>query len=269
MKTDSLVAELVEKTNALTTVTGVKAIYSYSGTPVRSSIEKITLAFMTQENYTTHFNDENEECCRRTVAEISMNCYAPKVMAVKDVIAKAEAVLDSLYDSYAGEMKTYRLGKAEIDDDTKTLKIPCKLVFEYESCAAYSVENSILRPYADFLCKTHVNDETMHLTVAQKSFVTTPFVVGRYTGTGTDTREISLGESPMAIVIFELTNAMVTKSESGDKIYCNFGFHSGSGNSMGVYRTSDGFGVKRASANDTVTFLNEALRNYAYIYLRR
>ena len=179
MKTDSLVAELVEKTNALTTVTGVEGVCSYSGTPVRSPIEKIILAFMTQENYTTHFNDENEECCRKTAVEISMNCYAPKVMAVKDVIAKAEAVLDSLYDSYAGEMKTYRLGKAEIDDVTKTLKIPCKLVFEYESCAAYSVENSILRPYADFLCKTHVNDETMHLTVAQKSFVTTPFVVGR------------------------------------------------------------------------------------------
>lgn len=269
MKTDSLLSNLVEKTNALTTVADIRAVLSYSGTPVHSPIEKVTFAFMTCENYATHFLDENEECCRKTIIEVSMNCYAPRKSSAKDVIAKAEAVLDALCDAYAGEMKTYLLGKGEIDDDTKTLKIPCKLIFEYEACPAYATENSVLRPFAQFLCKTHVNDETMHLTTQEKSFLMMPFVVGRYTGDGTETREISLGESPMAILIFEITDALISRSEAGDKIYCNFGFRTGGGNSPGVYRTSDGFGVKRAQANDTETFLNKSMRNYAYVYLRK
>lgn len=269
MKTDSLLQQLVTRTNALPDAAGIRALLSYSGTPERSPVEKITLAFMTSENYTTHFNDENMECCRKMIIEVSMNCYAPKNMALIDVVSKVETVLDELYDSYAGEMKTYRLGKAKLDDDTKTLKIPCKLIFEYETCVAYSTESSVLRPYADFLCKTHVEDATMHLTSDEKSFVIMPFVTGRYTGTGEETHEISLGESPKAIFVFEITNALISRAESGDNIYCNFAFRSGGGNSMGIYRTDDGFGVRRAEANGTVTFLNEALHNYAYIYLRK
>ncbi len=268
MKTDLLLDNLVEKTNALTSVADIRAVHSYSGTAVRSPIEKLTFAFMTCENYVTHFSDENAECCRKTVIEVSMNCYAPKGMSAKAAIAKAEAVLDELCDAYAGEMKTYRLGEAETDDDTKTLKIPCRLIFEYETCPAYATENSILRPFADFLCKTHVTDETMHLTTAEKSFLMMPFVVGRYTGNGEETRKISLGESPSAIVVFDITNALVSRAESGGKLYCNIGFRTGSGNSLGVYRTSDGFGVRRAQSNDTVTFLNESMCNYVYIYLR-
>lgn len=265
MKTDTLVEQLVSKTNALTNVTGVTAVLSYSGTPVRSPVEKVTLAFMTSENLTTHFVDENNECCRRLRFIISMNCYAPKTMDVKSVTAKAETVLDELYDAYAGQMKTYRLGKAEIDDDTKTLKIPCKLIFEYEACVAYSTQNSVLRPYSDFLCKTHVDDISVHLTSDEKTFVSMPVIVGRYTGTGSETKEVSIGRRPAAVIVYEITSALISKKESGNKICCNFGFSCGNGNSMGVYRTEDGFGVRNASSGDTVTNLNESLHNYAYI----
>lgn len=269
MKSDALVCEIVEKiNNEMADIENIEAVLSYSGSCVRSPIKKTYLSFMTGENHVSHYYDETEKCCRLNEISISMNCYAPSNLAAETVIAKAEDVLDRLCDYYEGEMIGYKLEKARLDDDAKAVKIPCTLIFRYESCPAYDVADSVLVPYADFMCKSHVKNTNVHLSEKEKEFVKAPVTTGRYVGSGAEEREIYLGFRPKMLIVYEIGSQLFTFDAVNSEVHYRFAICGAGGNARGLTLTATGFKISEAiavKAEGAVCELNELLLNYAYI----
>lgn len=271
MKTDSLVLSIIEKINGqMTDIENVEAVLSHSGAEIRAPIKKIYLAFLTSGNNVSYFSDENEECCCRNKIEIQMNCYASFGESAESVIAKAESVLTRLCGLFAGEMTGFDLGRATRDDDAKALKIPCKLFFRYETCTAYETEGSILKPFANFFCKTHALNEEIHLTEKEKQFVQTPFSMGTYIGNGQKSRDIWLEFSPKLLFVFAVSLPPVVVTEQG-KVSCRCAFASTEGASRGLLPLSNGFRITSSASTlfeGSVIELNTSLQKYAYVALR-
>lgn len=271
MKTDSLVLSIIEKINSqMSDIENVEAVLSHSGEKIRAPIQKIYLAFLTTGNNVSYFSDENEECCCRNKIEIQMNCYASFTESAESVIAKAETVLTRLCGLFAGEMIGFDLGKAVRDDDAKALKISCKLFFRYETCPAYETESSVLKPFADFFCKTHALNEEIHLTEKEKQFVRTPFAMGTYIGNGQKTRDICLEFSPRLLLVFAASLPPVIVSEQG-KVCCRYGFSCTEGASRGLLALSNGFRITTSASTlfeGSLIELNNALQKYVYVALR-
>ena len=269
MKTDGLVSKIVSKINGeMTDIENVEAVLSYSGSCIRAPIKKIYLSFMTGENNVSHYYDDTEKCCRLNKISVSMNCYSPANLAAEQVIAKAEEILDRLCDSFGGEMTGYKLEKAKPDDDSKAVKIPCTLFFRYESCPAYDVADSVLVPFANFMCKEHVTDENLHLSEKEKAFVRRPIVTGRYTGTGDEEHEVILGFRPKFLIIYELGSQLFAYDPVNAQVHYRFAVCGAGGNMRGVTLTKDGFKISKSisvKVNGAVCELNDVLFTYAYV----
>ena len=133
-----------------------EALLSFDDRAVPAPLTKYYFAFLIGQDKVDLQNIGTEECCQRTQITVSMNCYAPPGESAIGVCSYAERVLERINIEYAGLMGSYEIGTAVIDDYLKALKIPCKLHFQYEQCPAFNISGTVLRPYADFLCKTHV-----------------------------------------------------------------------------------------------------------------
>ena len=252
-------------------IEGVEAVLSYSGSRVRAPIKKTYLSFMTGENNVSHYYDETEKCCRLNKISISMNCYSPANLAAEETIAKAEAVLDRLCDIFAGDMTGYKLEKANLDDDAKAVKIPCTLFFRYESCPAYDVGESVLLPYSTFMCKTHVTDDSRHLSEKEKAFVSQPVVTGRYVGTGDTDNEIELGFRPKLLVLYEVGSQLFAYDALNSEVHYRFAVCGTGANTRGITLTATGFKISGSisvKSNGAICELNDLLLNYAYIAIR-
>ena len=140
-----------------------EAILSFDDRTVPAPLDKYYFAFLIGSDDVSVENIDTEDCCQLVKMTVSMNCYAPPGESAIAVCAYAENILEGVNAQYSGMMHGYTIGKAVIDSYLKALKIPCEMHFRYEQCPAFNVSTSVLRPYADFLCRTHVTDSTLHL----------------------------------------------------------------------------------------------------------
>ncbi len=267
MQTNELIKELIDKINAFSSLdTDVKAVEAYNAKPEELPISDIYITFCTSENEVSFFEDENEECCKRTNVEIKADFVASPVTPTEEIYTVAETLMDYLILQYAGKMKEYNIGTIKSDNDLKALRVPCKLSFVYEQCPAYAPEGTAIKPYADFLCKTHVKDTTVHFTNEEKQYCMEPFIFGSYIGDGAAESNIYLGFRPKFVLIFGSGTAGLGFME--DRIEAYFGFALRTRSTKGITITPDGFKVNYGDSvvsRKSYPRLNDFAQTYNYI----
>lgn len=203
IQTNEIISELIEKINSYS-VEGesFEAVFAYNGKVSPVPVDRTYIAFSTCGTGIEFFTNEDEECCKQTNVTIEAAFYVSSVRRAKDIYSLMETVMDYLLVEYAGKMTEYNAGGLEIDDNMRLMKIPCTMKFTYRQCPAYGVGGDVILPFADFLCKTHVNDNISHLTEKEKQFVAQPFLFGSYVGNGDDYRKINLGFRPSMVLLF-------------------------------------------------------------------
>ena len=274
MTTATLIRGIVNFINGtvITDSTECEALLSFDDRSVPAPLDKFYFAFLIGEDHVSVENTETEDCCQLIRMTVSMNCYAPPGESAIAVCAYAENVLERVNAQYAGMMSGYSIGKAVIDGYLKALKIPCKMHFQYEQCPAFNVSDSILRPFADFLCKTHANDASVHLSIAEREKLSAPVATGTYTGLGAyDSVTVTLGFAPKLVAVFPLNAAAVAFDAAHSAVKCSFDVAFPGGGNNRLIVTANGFTV---APNEAVTSggaartLNESGVTYCYVAVR-
>lgn len=267
MQTNEIVKELIDKINGDLEVTGTfKALYAYDDKNITVPIEKTYIAFSTSENTVSFFDNSNKDCCKKTKVEIKANVYAPPIEKTVDTYTLTETLLDYLLIEYAGKMSGYTIDKVRINKDLKCFELPCSITFIYEQCPAYSGEGSAFKPFADFMCKTHVDDGNIHVTAEEKDYWLAPFVCGTFSGDGETEQKIFLGFKPKCLFVFGSGTAGI--GFENDKHTCYFAFAINSKGTKGLSVESDGFTVKMSDttvSKGTVAKMNVSGQTYNYI----
>ena len=194
MQTNELITELIAKINSYS-VEGesFEAVFAYDGRVSPVPIDKTYIAFSTNGTSVSFFDDENAETCKRTCVTIGVDFYSSPQRRARDIYALLENVMDRLMVEYAGRMTDYRAGELKIDDKLRLIRLPCSMSFSFEQCPAFAAGGDVILPFADFFCRTHVEDENVHLSPAEKSFVSSPYVTGTFSGSGEQSKSIVLG----------------------------------------------------------------------------
>ena len=77
------------------------------------------------------------------------------------------------------------------------------MFFRFEQCPAFQISGSVILPFADFFCKTHVLDSSVHLSVSEREKLNEPFVTGSYVGLGPyNPVTVPLAFAPQLVLIF-------------------------------------------------------------------
>lgn len=121
----------------------------------------------------------------------------------------------------------------------------------------------------DLLCGSHISNEEIHLSAAQKARVDAPFRTGTYTGSGENSRApIELGTKPFAVFVSAVQMPPVHPNFSAASSQVFFGFAAAEGGGMGVELTATGFRLRGGSGyalGTTSPALNVSGVQYAYI----
>ena len=274
MTTANLVREIVRRINEdiLLDTDTVEAVLSFDNRTVPQPLTKIYFAFLIGQDNVSLLDDGTQSACQRTKLTVSMHCYAPPGENAIEVAAHAEAVLSKLNEHYSGIMQGYEIGTACIDDYLKALKVPCCMFFLFEQCPAYSVTDSVILPFADFYCKTHVLDGTMHLSQADREKLQTPFVSGTYVGLGAyNPVTVTLSFRPKLVLIFPLNAPWVSLDAARNTLLC---FASAAADGLTdnyVTLLNTGFRVTQPETigvDTAARTLNEGNRTYGYVAFR-
>lgn len=243
MQTNEIVRDLIEKINSQEGAgTRFLAVYAHEYKVRDLPIDKAYIAFLTDENKIGFFENNAKECCKRTTVSVRCDFIFPKNGQISQCYALAEGLLDALSVSYAGKLSEYKISKAVADNDLKSFRLPCVMKLVYEQCPAQTGEGAVIKPFADFFCKSHVNDKTSHLTSEEKQYINSPFVVGHYGGTGEQRLELELGFRPKLLFVFASGSSGIGKS--ADDLTAYFGFAASNRATKGLEITQNGFAVE-------------------------
>lgn len=268
MDTNEIITRIIEEINASSDLPAeTKALTAFDSACDPIPIDQCYAVLNGYESDSQLFETENSECCQKTQIVIKMNCYAPLDASNAQLNVLAFRISDKLMSSFEGKMTGYNIGCVTVEDSLKVFCLPCKLFFCFEQCPASVTTDSILKPYADFLCKTHVTDSTSHLTGSEKAYINEPFVVGSYTGLGDgNSQVVEVGFYPKLVIVFATGTAFLSMSTDKPIIY--IGIAARSLSSMGISLQSAGFKVTQNesySSKGVYPKLNELNMNYAYI----
>ncbi len=267
MQTNEIIKELIDKVNSYGEYEGqVNAVEAYNTKPENLPVSELYVSFCTNENEVTFFEDENEECCKRTTVQMKCDFLASTTKDSTEILKMAETIMDYLINQYAGKMKEYKIGAYAYDKDLRAMRLPCRLEFVYEQCPAYGKDSAVIKPFADFLCKTHVNDESVHVSPKEKDYWLEPFVFGTYVGDGEEENSVLLGFRPKFVLLFASGSAGV--SIDGEKVISYFAFALKTKATKGIQLTADGFKVTQGVtvvAKKTYPHLNDFAQTYNYI----
>ncbi len=274
MTTANLVREIVTmiNTQVLDDLDTVEAVLSFDDRTVPQPLTKIYFAFLIGEDTVSLLEDSTQYACQMTDLTISMNCYAPPGENAIDIAAHAEAVLGKVNENYAGLMTGYEIGTAAIDDYLKALKVPCRMFFKFEQCPAFQISDSVILPFADFMCKTHVMDTTLHLSAAEREQISTPYAVGTYVGLGAyNPVTVTLSFTPRAVLIFPVNDAPFSLDTAHNTFLCRTAVAAAGVSDSLITLQSGGFRVSQPETvpyDSAIRSLNEQNRTYGYVAFR-
>jgi len=274
MTTANLVRNIVSMINeqVLDDLDTVEAVLSFDDRSVPQPLTKIYFAFLIGQDTVSLLDDSTEYACQMTDLTISMNCYAPPGENAIDIAAHAEAVLSKVNENYAGLMSGYEIGTAAIDDYLKALKVPCKMFFKFEQCPAFQITDSVILPFADFMCKTHVMDTSLHLSRTEREQLDTPFAAGTYVGLGAyNPVTVTLSFTPRAVLLFPVDAPAVELDTTHNTLLCRSAVAASGVSDSVVTLQSGGFRVSQPETipyDSSIRSLNEQNRTYGYVAFR-
>ena len=271
MNISEIITRAIEQINSSTQLPfETRAMTAFDSACDPIPIDKFYVVFNGRESDSALFENENKECCQKTHTVINMNCYSGADGPNEQLNTLAVTLSDMLMSYFDGMMTGYSIGSCYVEDSLNVFCLPCRLMFGFEQCPASVTENSVIKPFADFMCKTHVKDSNSHLSQAEKAYLDEPYVTGSYTGLGYGNHQvISLGFYPKIVIVFAVNTAVL--SLSGENPLCFFGVAVRGHATKGIAVQSGGFKVAQAasfSSNGVYPKLNELNVSYAYIAFR-
>ena len=274
MTTANLVREIVTMINedVLEDTDTVEAVLSFDDRTVPQPLTKIYFAFLIGLDNVSLLDDGTQSACQLTQLRISMNCYAPPGENAIEVAAYAEDVLSKVNENYSGIMQGYEIGTAAIDDYLKALKVPCTMFFRFEQCPAFQITDSVVLPFADFFCKTHVLDTTLHLNAGEREKLNTPFTAGTYVGLGAyNPVTVQLTFTPKLVLIAPQNAPFAELDAVRNTLLCRAAVAATGVSDSLITLQNAGFTVTQPETvpfDSSIRSLNEANRIYCYAAFR-
>ncbi len=214
---------------------------------------------------------ERQEYCRTAEIRMRLDVHVPFAEGGDRCHEIFTSVLDVL--TFASDLNIPASGCGEVsahrDTDAFVLEAWADIIADF--CPAESTGlqlGSFLNK--DLLCGSHISNDAIHLSAAEKDWVDAPFRVGGYSGTGAATQNINLGQRPHAVFVFMAQMPAVQPNFSAGTAQSFFGFATRDGGTQGLAITSSGFqlrGGSGATVGTTSAGLNAAALPYFYFAL--
>lgn len=176
--------------------------------------------------------------------------------ALEERVSTTEELITQEFDeigTLSGKMQTAENDIDTLEDDVTAL-----------ISALQGVSNNL---------NLHTGNSNIHLSAAEKQYLSEPYVVGHYSGMGQASRNINLGFTPALVIVFctGLPLVVYDASVTGNKVKaysgCATWTSDGDNHSLGIQVVQNGFAVSQ----DTTTgaALNESGTGYFYMAFRK
>lgn len=124
----------------------------------------------------------------------------------------------------------------------------------------------------DAAVKAHTDDMGTHVSAAERAaWQGSIFAVGSYTGDFTETRTISLGYKPRAVIVFTASRPLVEYKKAPDTCNIYSAVYTAAGATQGISAAAAGFTVECGQTSvmgGNTNALNQMGKTYIYIAWR-
>lgn len=267
MKTEDLIDQIIEKTNA----NGIVMLYArafrgFNRDALNNPMDRHYISFLPDSTKTTYFEDEAAGTCKRTEFLLRMTVYSPINRQSEQIYFVTENVVDYLAEAYIGELQDYSIGNLSYDESVNAYTLPVLFRFVYNECPLGSDELVSEKIPDSFFCKHHVNNTDVHLTEADRSYLSEPFVIGTYTGNGSSSGlDVSLGFRPRFVLVYRNSYHISLYSSSDGISKCYMSVAADSTYARGLLITENGFRARTVATTNATTYLNDEGGSYTYI----
>lgn len=271
MITNPLIEEIITLVNGeLFVALFAKAVRGFNREELVIPVNTIVASFVPFENKSVYsFDDETATTCLKTDLTLRMNVYAHSSRKAKQANSIAELICDFLSEYYIDTLSDFKIGDMKYDDKANSIVIPCFIHFTYITCPLEDADGFGKKIPESFFCKSHVNNTDLHLTEADRTFLSEPAVIGSYTGDGGDTaQDITLDFKPRAVIVYGNSHHAANYSTSDSLSHCYFSFAASGTALRGVSILDNGFRVRTLKTTNAVTHLNDDGSAYTYIAFR-
>lgn len=246
-----------------------KAIRAYDTKNLPVPLEMTYFTVSCEQNRNTFFeNDENQPCVKNTIT-IRLNCFAPLRRIPYMSHGICEIVVKFISDHFMSVIKSATIGETQYDSEVKAFMVPCTIVLDVLSCPGENSQYEELADASVYFCKSHIYDNDIHLSESDRSFLNSPYVIGEYTGDGSDGfMNILLDFKPTMVIVYRNAYHPTICDYEANITRCYFGIAIGSTYSKALTTTATGFRVRNTINPGTGTFLNESDASYTYIAFR-
>lgn len=226
---------------------------------------EITDSFTENENGVLVEN----EYCRQVLIRVKLSIHAPFAAGGTACHDAFTDIIDCL--SFDSDLEILESGCNGITADRDTDAFVLDAFMRVKAALCPAETSSLVLPSffsKTLLCASHINDDSIHLTGAQQTYLEQPFQTGSYFGTGNASRSISLGFQPKAVLIF-VSGLPLYDPYDGNTTAAGIGLASGC--SAGIALTGTGFRVTQVDTpaqGEVAPQLNRLGVTYCYIAFR-
>ncbi len=272
----ALPAGIVEWLGTQDQLADITFITEFPPQPKAIPLKKVTVAagiehIKIHDSFTA--NDEGvlieNEYCRLAAIKIKLAIHVPFSLGG----AKCHDVFTDIVDclTFASDLNIVESGCGFIraDRDTDALVLDAMVVVRADFCPAVSSSvhfRSFLNK--DLLCGSHITDNTIHVTPADKALWDAPFAVGTYFGNGAASYTVATGFAPRIAAVFATRYPVNTVDFMNNASSCYWGLAVSGNGTQGMELTNTGFKLLQGSAQEisgSLPRLNEAGLTYFYI----
>lgn len=209
---------------------------------------------------------ERQEYCRSAAITANLSICVPFSQggqACHDIFTR---IADAL--TFRTNLNIEKSGCDDIDSDhdTEALVMNGWFLMNADFCPAVSTDEN----YASFLdkellCGSHIRNDTIHVTAADKEKWNEPSAIGFYLGNGSSSRSIRVDFAPQLIILMAAGKPPTTIDFTKSTAKNYFAMATPSTNSLGIELTSTGFKLSNSSSGSVTADLNSAGVSYIYI----
>lgn len=212
---------------------------------------------------------ERQEYCRTADINARLSICVPYSYggsACHEIFTK---IIDELTFNTDLNITESECEEIQSDRNTSALVLTATFKISADFCPAEITDDNFFSFLdKEFLCGSHINDTSIHVTPEEKESWGAPVVVGYYFGNGSSNRSLSLGFKPKALILFCSNKPPAEVSFSSERVKPQFAFGCGDYSSQGMSITSTGFSVSNSTSGTSVAEFNAAGNIYCYIAMK-